>query len=214
MQEATGQLRVESKLPERAAPSVYTQNFGKFERLGATYTHLIKVPRIGETKGHSKPMNQPEPDDKQKLLKDIVSRLARSSKGYLKPGNSIAFYHNRSNFDRDSVKLFTLFADRYEPDPHILTWHWLIQFLEFFYTPTTVSYVQDLSGNAPPVPQAAPSQVSTRQPSTQQKNTLSMNMRFNSMAELKQYTEALIADGHAVGQVGDWMVKMLEKHNF
>ncbi len=214
LKQRVDQIQIDTP-PDQTAPSVFVENFGKFERIGSTFTHKIRRPMRTQLVGHSKPVNQPEPDDKQALLKKIVRRLTSSSKNYLGPGCSIEFYQNRSHFDRDSIHLFTLYPDRWEPNPQILHWHWLIQFLNHFYTPTVEGYVQDLSGSTPTATVAAPKSTPLPAPPVAKGvDPFSLTRRFRNTAELNAYCAQLGRDGHAPGLVGDYMVKMLDKHNW
>ena len=70
------------------AQSSYPNNFGKFVRQGATYTHVIRLADTRKTTliGYSRPRGGREKDDKVVLLQDIIRRLLASPKAYLQGG--------------------------------------------------------------------------------------------------------------------------------
>ena len=204
--DASTQIGVSFGRPEDNVPSVWVENFGKFERSGSTFSmrHFKGVKRYAV--GHSKPLNQPEPLDKQKLLKDMVSRMMRSGR-YLTAGRSIEVYRNFSDFDRDSVHLFTLFDNRWQAEPAIIArpeLSWLIQFLHHLYTPSVNTYGTEL---IPGKPQAEPTVVPEGialipDPKQQTKvDPFDVARRFKNFDELQNYTEKLTRDGHPHGQI-------------
>ncbi len=143
------------------AQSAYPNNFGKFVRQGATYTHIIRFADTRKTTliGYSRPRGGREKDDKLVLLQDIIRRLLASPKAYLQAGACIEFYNNLSDDDRDSIWIFTLHHSRAEPSHYASQLPYLMAYLEGLYKPQPNAYVQDLfrptTGNqsayAPPV---------------------------------------------------------------
>ncbi|GAB3224282.1 hypothetical protein [Spirosoma arcticum] len=137
------------------AQSAYKDNFGKFVRQGATYTHVIRLANAPKTTliGYSRPRGGREKDDKVALLQDIIRRLLASPKAYLQAGASIEFYNNLSDDDRDSIWLFTLHHSRAEPSHAASQLPWLMAYLEGLYKPQSDAYVQGLftasTGNSP-----------------------------------------------------------------
>lgn len=128
------------------AQGAYTDNFGKFVRQGATYTHVIRLADSRKTTlvGYSRPRGGREKDDKVVLLQDIIRRLLASPKAYLQAGASIEFYNNLSDDDRDSLWIFTLHHSRAEPSHYAIQLPWLIAYLEDLYKPKQDAYVQGL----------------------------------------------------------------------
>jgi len=137
----------------------YKDNFGKFVRQGATYTHVIRFANSPKTTliGYSRPRGGREKEDKVVLLQDIIRRLLASPKAYLQAGACIEFYNNLSDDDRDSVWIFTLHQGRAEPSHSASQLPWLMAYLEGLYKPN--AYVQDLftpnTGGRTPYPQTA-----------------------------------------------------------
>ncbi|GAB3225013.1 hypothetical protein [Spirosoma arcticum] len=128
------------------AQSAYKDNFGKFVRQGATYTHVIRFADTRKTTliGYSRPRGGREKDDKVVLLQDIIRRLLASPKAYLQAGACIEFYNNRSDDDRDSIWVFTLHHSRAEPSHYASQLPWLMAYLEGLYKPKPDTYVQGL----------------------------------------------------------------------
>jgi hypothetical protein len=110
----------------------YKDNFGKFVRQGATYTHVIRFANSPKTTliGYSRPRGGREKEDKVVLLQDIIRRLLASPKAYLQAGACIEFYNNLSDDDRDSVWIFTLHQGRAEPSHSASQLPWLMAYLE------------------------------------------------------------------------------------
>lgn len=213
LQQAGNQILPAPNKSESGKTSVFSENFGKFERRGSTYTHKIYMARRNDPiVGFSKPLNQFEPADKMDLLKKIVRRLANNSKNYLGPGCRVEFYHNRSDSDLDTIRLFTLYPDRYDPNPHVIHYGWMIDFLNQFYTPIVSQYVQDLNFCGPTdvgVPVGATIRL-TEVPITPT-DRYSKSRRFSSLEELRTYCNTLIAGGEPTGRVGDYMFKMSQR---
>ena len=197
------------------AQSAYRDNFGKFVRQGATYTHLIRFPTSSKTTliGYSRPRGGREKDDKVVLLQDIVRRLLASPKAYLQPGGCIEFYNNISDDDRDSVWLFTLHHSRAEPSHYASQLPWLMTYLGDLYKPPADAYVQGLFTPAPKeqpayrppagLTPANPVRVGDKpgnlppQPthSVPQSGELSATMRFKDRLDLDDYLAPFIREG-------------------
>ena len=126
--------------------SAYRDNFGKFVRQGATYTHVIRFADTRKTTliGYSRPRGGREKNDKVVLLQDIIRRLLASPKAYLQAGGCIEFYNNISDDDKDSIWLFTLYHSRAEPSHYASQLPWLVDYLEGLYKPQQDAYVQGL----------------------------------------------------------------------
>lgn len=192
---------------------VWRRNFAKFERQGATYSWIIRVPSGQKLYGYSKPREMAEKADKGQLLMDCVRRLARG--GYLKPGYSIEFWQNVTDDDRDSILLFTLFSSRYDPQPIIFQTNWLIAFLKNFYAPPVVTYAQTIApepGQRQPIPQhvehKAPPQ--PREFSTPVDHFYE-NRWFASWQELIDYCVKLKELGYPGGRIAEYKRKMTDK---
>jgi hypothetical protein len=126
--------------------SAYRNNFGKFVRQGATYTHVIRFAdtRRSQLIGYSRPRGGREKDDKVVLLQDIIRRLLASPKAYLQAGACIEFYNNLSDDDGDSLWIFTLHHSRAELSHSASQLPWLTAYLEGLYKPKPDVYVQGL----------------------------------------------------------------------
>jgi hypothetical protein len=196
--------------------SAYRDNFGKFVRQGATYTHVIRFADPAKTTlvGYSRPRAGREKEDKVVLLQDIIRRLLASPKAYLQPGACIEFYNNRSDDDRDSIWIFTLHHTRAEPSHYASQLPWLMTYLEGLYQPKPDTYVQGLftppTGNqaaySPPI---TLSPTNTPPTSTPQRGslplatyyagagtqTLSETKRFQDRPELDAYLKPFLLAG-------------------
>ncbi|MBC3788480.1 hypothetical protein [Spirosoma utsteinense] len=128
------------------AQSAYADNYGKFVRQGATYTHVIRFAHTPKTTliGYSRPRGGREKEDKVVLLQDIIRRLLASPKAYLSAGGCIEFYNNLSDDDRESIWIFTLHQSRAEPSHYASQLPWLMTYLEGLYKPRQDTYVQGL----------------------------------------------------------------------
>lgn len=199
-------------------PSEFQLNFGLFERIGSQYTHeIIRPEPYTSFRGYSKPTNQKELPDKQALLKKIVKRLGPR---YLKPGCRMEFYQNRTDNDRDTIHIFTLWPERWEPNPQCLHWLWLKEHFDRVYSPTAQHYVQDLSGTGlqpvqvqvAVVPAPVPSTGPIRPPGNG--DVFSKTIAFSNTKQLREYCEKLLRDGYASGAVGSYMLAMCERNQF
>jgi hypothetical protein len=196
--------------------SAYPNNFGKFVRQGATYTHVIRFADARKTHliGYSRPRGGHEKEDKVVLLQDIIRRLLASPKAYLQAGASIEFYNNLSDDDRDSIWIFTLHHSRAEPSHYANQLPWLMTYLEGLYKPKSDTYVQGLftsptshpSAYAPPVglllintPQAHSAQQGNPTLATPYGRAgtshLSETKRFKDRMELDDYLKPFLLAG-------------------
>ncbi len=217
--DAIGQVPVQ--IPgEQLARSSFDEAWGKWDRIGATYTHHIYQPgKQYPMPGYSKPKGRKEKDDKAEVLKDVITRLHR--KGYLREGYRLEFYQNFSIHDRDSVRICTLFPTRFEVEPELQQCAWLIQFLNDFYESLNPSnYAPPIWGShvssptasqaigqgkyAPPISQGA-----TRQPRA--KDELDSSLVFNTSAELTDYVEQKTREGVPPGRIGPYYRMMKER---
>ena len=194
----------------------YKDNFGKFVRQGATYTHVIRFANSPKTTliGYSRPRGGREKEDKVVLLQDIIRRLLASPKAYLQAGACIEFYNNLSDDDRDSVWIFTLHQGRAEPSHSASQLPWLMAYLEGLYKPKPDAYVQGLftppAGNpsayTPPVgltpvntsPALTPHQVTpplTTPYGAAGTSSLSETRRFRDRMELDDYLRPFLLAG-------------------
>ena len=216
------------------AQSAYRDNFGKFVRQGATYTHVIRFPNPHQTTliGYSRPRGGREKDDKVVLLQDIIRRLLASPKAYLQPGGCIEFYNNLSDDDRDSVWLFTLHHGRAEPSHYASQLPWLMDYLEGLYRPQADAYVQGLftpapqgqPGYTPPAGLAPTNPASTEtklgnlphQPthSIPRDGELSATRRFGDRPELDAYLAPFLREGVIpVGEVEAYRWKVIRNQH-
>jgi len=194
------------------AQSAYPDNFGKFVRQGATYTHVIRFADVRKTTliGYSRPRGGREKDDKVVLLQDIIRRLLASPKAYLQAGACIEFYNNLSDDDRDSIWIFTLHHSRAEPSHYASQLPYLMAYLEGLYKPQSDAYVQGLfmptmgnqSAYAPPVALAPTNpRVAIDPPSldnaygTAGTSPLSTTKRFKDRMELDDYLKPFLMAG-------------------
>ena len=198
------------------AQGAYKDNFGKFVRQGATYTHVIRFANAPKTTliGYSRPRGGREKEDKVVLLQDIIRRLLASPKAYLQAGACIEFYNNVSDDDRDSVWIFTLHHSRAEPSHYASQLPWLMAYLEGLYKPKQDAYVQGLftpsAGNPSPyTPPVALTPTNPPQAITPHRgnlplatpyggaatSALSETKRFGDRMELDDYLKAFLIAG-------------------
>lgn len=196
--------------PADGNTSTFIQNFGKFERAGATYSWKIGRPRLSKMVGHSKPVGQMEKANKQELLLDIIRRLAK--KGYLRDGSRIEFYRNFTDDDNDSVKLMTLYDRRFIPEPIIITEAWLMKFLKNLYNPV----VYDYGGGElfPTGGKAAPPDgmviIPDRSKQGPMLEAFDLERKFKSEDALHDYILKLGRDGHPNDRIQDYYRKMIQ----
>ncbi len=213
------------------AQSVYPNNFGKFVRQGATYTHVIRFADSRKTHliGYSRPRGGREKDDKVLLLQDIIRRLLASPKAYLQAGASIEFYNNLSDDDRDSLWIFTLHQGRAEPSHSASQLPWLMTYLEGLYKPKPDAYVQGLFSPStgqpavytPPVPLTPTNNPPALTPQEGKlplatpyggtgTSALSETRRFRDRMELDDYLKSfLIAGVIPIGEIEGYRWKVI-----
>ena len=209
------------------AQGTYPNNFGKFVRQGATYTHVIRFADARKTTliGYSRPRGGREKDDKVVLLQDIIRRLLASPTAYLPAGACIEFYNNRSDDDRDSLWIFTLHHSRAEPSHYASQLPWLMTYLEGLYKPNPDTYVQGLftppaPGQAPYAPPVALTPTNHREvANTPSPNNfygvagtgpLSTTKRFNDRMELDDYFKPfIIAQVLPLGEIEGYRWKVI-----
>ena len=198
-------VRPQTMPPEDGRNGLFIKNFGKFEREGSTFHWKIFRPGREKLLGYSKPKDMAEKANKQELVMDVVRRL---SKNYLKEGMRIEVYRAYDpTDDNQSVKLFTLHATRFIPEPVILSELWLIGFLKNIYSPPISYYDPGASlfptGEAATPPAGAavipdPAQQPTR------RGAFDLERSFKSIETLLAYCNKLTSDGYAQGQVSEF----------
>lgn len=191
--------------PADGRDGTFSQNFGKFERLGATFSWIIHRPGTYKLYGHSKPKNMAEKANKQELLIDCIRRLAH--KGYIREGLRIEFYRNFSDSDADSVKIVTLHGTRYVPEPCIITGQeWLIKYLNNFYNPVIYNYGRDMFPTNEYAAELPANRAIIPDPATQAsvKDPFDLSRTYKSCDELMRYTEKLQRDGHPHGRITEY----------
>lgn len=182
------------------------ERFGKFQRRGSTYCWTIYRPGRHNLYGFSHPVGGSEKSDGQQLLLDIINRLQRSPKDYLKRGCSVMFYRCFSDDNRDNVKLLTLYETRFELEPVALDQTWLVLFLKEFYESPVVRYGTELFPKGKPAPVGA--QLIPERPAYHEKSMYDENRRFKSEDALMSYVQGLLEKGEPKGRVEDYYRKM------
>jgi hypothetical protein len=197
---------------DQGSNSAFNENRGKFERPGSTYSWTIHN-RYGFLKGHSKPRNQKEKDNKKQLLKEILIRLIK--KEYLKKSERIEFYRNFSLYDKDSMYLFTLFPLRYEisQDLYVDQYRWLIDFLKELYSDPKDSY----GSPSELFPEGGPKNIpridnvfKEEKYHLSNADPFDLNRIFHTHFEVAEYCDKLKRDGHAPGRIAHFMQKLSE----
>lgn len=187
------------------SPSVFHQNFGKFERAGSTYSWRIMIPRKPKLHGHSKPRNMAEKANKQELLLDCIRRL--NAKDYFREGNQVEFYRNWSDDDRDSQKMFTLHGTRFSAELCIQDQYWLNKYLHSLFSPPVHHYgsrddMFPTGGNA-----QTPAGKILIPDGSGYKDPFDLSRRFKTLDDLSEYTTRLLEAGHPHGRVLDFQQK-------
>lgn len=191
------------------APTQPQQRFGQFERRGSTYSWMITRPGKHTLYGNSKPSGAQEKADKRKLLTDIITRLNRQGK-YITPNQSVVFFRNFSDDNRDSIKLLTLFSTRYEMEACCITETWLKEWLDNFYVPPVQLYGTDLFPLAPAQPPVG-QQIIPDRPVYLPTDMYDETKHFKSEETLSEYVDGLIERGEERGRVIGYYQKMLLK---
>ncbi|CCH01668.1 hypothetical protein FAES_3661 [Fibrella aestuarina BUZ 2] len=203
-----GQVAAQA-LPDNAPPVPIHQRFAQFERQGSTYSWIVYRPGKHNLYGNSKPVGAAEKADKRQLLTDIITRLNRTSK-YIVPNQMVVFYRNFSNDNRDSIKLFTLHATRYEMEACCIGETWLKNWLDAFYVPPVVVYGTDLFPQVPTQPPVG-KQIIPDRPAYHPTDKYDETKHFKSEDSLMDYINGLLERGEERGRVTAYYQKMLPR---
>ncbi|MBO0930341.1 hypothetical protein [Fibrella aquatilis] len=183
------------------------QRFGQFERRNATYCWTINRVGMHKLYGYSKPVGAAEKTDKQALLFDVIGRIHRSSKGYIRAGNSVEFYRCFTDDNRDNVKFLTMYETRFDLEPVALSETWLVLWLKNFYDSPVARYGTELFPKTAPVPLGG-LQIDPTKPAYHNKAMYDETRTFKSTDKLLDYVTALLEKGEPKGQVEDYFRKM------
>lgn len=189
--------------------NVWIENLGKFERIGAWYTQRIYFQLGNHLAGYSKPRNQMEEKDKQKLLMDMVSRLKRL--GYIDKASKIEYYKNWSDNPKDDELLFTLYKTRFVIEPKWLNQEWLCTFLLNIYSSPVVTYGERNDPFAIPEKEKPRIYGDNAFSALSVEQMMSEKRKFKSLQELQDSYQYLITQ-RPKGEVEQWYLKVLDKN--
>jgi hypothetical protein len=203
--------------------SLYHENFNKWDRKGTTYMWIIYFPKMGGRAGeqrveygYTKAKDQKEPKDKIHMLKRAIERVTVNyAQKYMKPGSRIEYFRCLTDDNKDNVHLFTILPERVIPEPVMLREPDMLEWLNTYRQPATLTYGTELFPKAPNEPPSMPPNQAVFPDVSKQgasQDPFDESRWFNTPDDLYQYAVKLQLDGHPQGRIEAYYRTMLNKN--